>query len=209
MFYIGCCDTLYLSLYIIYLFSEYLDIGLSINALYETVVVSIMLVTTIIAYFYTSKLDINPHKISHLDDVLLFIAIPAFFGHTIFTLIPAVYGGSYLNIVAALLQLCQVLIQTPWIIDGLRRCANSNINKRTKPGRSLVTFLIGANITIWVFYTFSVKNIPARDERYKFYGDVVWTILSHITQPLIMFYRFHSSVCLADIWKNSYEPHTH
>lgn len=33
----------------------------------------------------------------------------------------------------------------------------------------------------------------------------LWTLLSHLTLPLALFYRFHSSVCLADMWKASYE----
>jgi Otopetrin len=57
-----------------------------------------------------------------------------------------------------------------------------------------------------VYYTFSVKNADTQDERYKFYGDTLWSILNHLSLPLIMFYRFHSSVCLVDIWRHSYEP---
>lgn len=41
--------------------------------------------------------------------------------------------------------------------------------------------------------------------RYEFYGFTVWNILNHISIPLTMFYRFHSSVCFVDIWKHSYE----
>lgn len=168
-----------------------------------------MTVTSILAYIQTSKLDIVTHTVSYLDDVLLFIAVPAFMAHTIFTLIPAIKNQTFLVIIAVIIELTQILIQTPWLIDGLRRCANTPENLRKKPGRALVTFMIGANITLWMFSTFSVKNVPSIDERYDFYGDITWTILSHITTPLIMFYRFHSSVCLVDIWKNSYEPNSH
>lgn len=44
------------------------------------------------------------------------------------------------------------------------------------------------------------------DERYTYYGYTVWSILNHLSLPLIMFYRFHASVCLVDIWRHSYEP---
>lgn len=190
-------------------FREHQDLGLAINSIYEIIVLTAMLTTTILAYVQTSKLDIVHHKVSYLDDVLLFIAVPAFMSHTIFTLIPAIKNQTYFTIIAVLIELSQILIQTPWLIDGLRRCANTVDNLRNKPGRALVTFLIGANITLWMFKTFSVKNVPSMDERYGFYGDITWTILSHLTTPLIMFYRFHSSVCLVDIWKNSYEPNSH
>ena len=98
------------------------------------------------------------------------------------------------------------MIQTPWIIDGLRRCSNSELNRKKKPGRELVTFMIIANVALWVYYTFSVKTADIDDERYEFYGYVLWSILNHISLPLIMFYRFHASVCLVDIWRHSYEP---
>lgn len=104
------------------------------------------------------------------------------------------------------LQLIQILIQTPWIIDGLRRCSNSAILRQRKPGRELVTFLLIANVSLWIYYTFSVKTADVGDIRYGFYGDRAWSIINHVSLPLIMFYRFHASVCLVDIWRHSYEP---
>lgn len=143
---------------------------------------------------------------SKLDDFLLFIAIPAFFSETIFSFIPAALNGSVLNILIISTQIIQVLIQTPWICDALRRCSNTEEAREKAPGRELVTFLTIANVSLWVFYTFSVKNSPIKDERYYFYGDRAWSILNHLSLPLIMFYRFHASVCLVDIWRHSYEP---
>lgn len=42
--------------------------------------------------------------------------------------------------------------------------------------------------------------------RYEFYGYILWNVLNHISLPLKMFYRFHASVCLVDMWRHSYEP---
>lgn len=39
----------------------------------------------------------------------------------------------------------------------------------------------------------------------SFFLQEAWTLLSHMTLPLALFYRFHSSVCLVDIWKGGYE----
>ena len=39
----------------------------------------------------------------------------------------------------------------------------------------------------------------------EFFGLSVWIILSHITLPLCIFYRFHSAVALADIWSSAYK----
>ncbi|VVC94848.1 unnamed protein product, partial [Leptidea sinapis] len=59
---------------------------------------------------------------------------------------------------------------------------------------------------MWIMYTFSFKSPESLDERYKYYGKVLWSILGHIALPLIMFYRFHSSVCFSDIWDAAYKP---
>jgi hypothetical protein len=99
----------------------------------------------------------------------------------------------------------QVLLQTPFIIDGLRRCSNTRQLRFAKPGRELVTFLVVCNVAMWITETFEIKSYDRRDDRYEVYGKVLWTMLSHMTVPLTMFYRFHSSVCLVDIWKSAYE----
>lgn len=105
-----------------------------------------------------------------------------------------------------ILQVVQVVIQTPLIMDGLRRCSNTKKLRRKKPGREILMFLLIANVAMWIFNTFSYKSPDSLDERYEFYGKVIWTILGHISLPLIMFYRFHSSVCFADIWDSAYKP---
>uniref|UniRef100_A0A914UME5 Uncharacterized protein n=1 Tax=Plectus sambesii TaxID=2011161 RepID=A0A914UME5_9BILA len=37
-----------------------------------------------------------------------------------------------------------------------------------------------------------------------FFGAQSWSFLIQAVSPLIVFYRFHSSVCLAEIWKHCY-----
>uniref|UniRef100_A0A182N027 Otopetrin n=1 Tax=Anopheles dirus TaxID=7168 RepID=A0A182N027_9DIPT len=185
---------------------DYRDTGILLDGIFEVTVLGIMILATIAAYYQTSRLDINPHPISRLDDVLLFIAVPAFFSETLFSMIPAFENSSILNGFIVFTQIVQVLLQTPWICDALRRCSNTAELQRRKPGKELVTFMTIANVSLWVYYTFSVKTGDFGDERYDYYGDVLWSILNHLSLPLIMFYRFHSSVCLVDIWRHSYEP---
>ena len=38
----------------------------------------------------------------------------------------------------------------------------------------------------------------------KFYGNKFWGFIVGSFVSLTFFYRFHSSVCLADIWTNTY-----
>lgn len=102
-------------------------------------------------------------------------------------------------------QVVQVIVQTPFIIDGLRRCSNSVELQESKPGRELITFLIICNIALWIIETLEIKSYETNGDRIRFYGHPLWTFLSHATLPLTLFYRFHSSACLVDIWKSAYD----
>lgn len=139
--------------------------GVLVNSIFELTVFAVLIVAVILAYWQTSKLDINHHPMSMLDDVLLFIAIPAFFMESIFRFVPAIYNTSIINMFIILTQLIQILIQTPFIIDGLRRCSNAPHLRRNKPGRELIMFLTIANVSLWIFLTFSVKTEYRGDER--------------------------------------------
>lgn len=145
--------------------SDYRETGILLDSIFELVVLAIMSLAVILAYFQTSQLDINQHPISRLDDVLLFIAIPAFFSESLFSMIPAFENQSILNGFIIFTQLLQILIQTPWIIDTLRRCSNTPDLRKRKPGKELVTFLTMANVSLWIYYTFSVKTGDFGDER--------------------------------------------
>ncbi|XP_048512243.1 proton channel OtopLc-like [Athalia rosae] len=181
-------------------------IGETMNEITNLALLVIMSFAAIIAYRQIIKLDVNHHPVSLLDDILLFIALPAFFLHALFSVLPAAQKRDWLRIVGIIFGLIQVLIQTPLIIDGLRRCANAKKLRSKRPGRELITFLIMCNVALWIGETFEIKSTEKEDDRYDFYGLQLWTILKHLTIPLTMFYRFHSSVCLADIWKSAYEP---
>ncbi|XP_023718681.1 proton channel OtopLc isoform X2 [Cryptotermes secundus] len=185
--------------------NEFVSMGLTVNAISELILLLLMTVAVILAYRKLTQLDVNSHPISLLDDLLLFICIPAFFLYGIFCIVPAILKNNGLSIAITLLQVIQVLLQTPFIIDGLRRCSNTRQLRFAKPGRELVTFLVVCNVAMWITETFEIKSYDRRDDRYEVYGKVLWTMLSHMTVPLTMFYRFHSSVCLVDIWKSAYE----
>ncbi|XP_041973021.1 proton channel OtopLc-like isoform X2 [Aricia agestis] len=168
-----------------------------------------MTVAVIIAYKQSRSLDVNDHPISKLDDVFLYICLPAFFMETLLSLLATIVILNIVRCIDLVLMVIQVIIQTIFLIDGMRRCSNTKKLRRYKPGRDAVMFLLIANVCMWLFNTFSFKSPESVDERYEFYGKVLWTILGHVTLPLMMFYRFHSSVCLADIWYSVYKPSTY
>ncbi|XP_063913900.1 proton channel OtopLc-like isoform X2 [Zophobas morio] len=180
-----------------------------INTTTSIIITCLMTITSIFAYRQLTKLDISKEHMSFLDDLLLFICIPAFFLNGIVVIIPAIADGNAGGIVVIVMEIGQVLVQTPLIIDGLRRCSNTKKLRKEKPGRELLTFLIVCNVAMWIMQTFEVKSHSLQDHRQEYYGEELWTIISHLCVPLTMFYRFHSSVCIVDIWKYAYEPSSH
>ncbi len=95
------------------------------------------------------------------------------------------------------------------IVDGLRRCSDKQEQRELKPGRNLLTFLLVTNLAVYFWDTMEVKSHYYSKGRKEFYGDAFWTIVSHLALPLCIFYRFHASVALADIWSSAYQPGSH
>ncbi|KAH8041562.1 hypothetical protein HPB51_017007 [Rhipicephalus microplus] len=74
----------------------------------------------------------------------------------------------------------------------------------SKPGRQVITFLLIGNLTLWIIYTFEKQKVEASPVQLGFYGFMAWTVIIRASLPLSIFYRFHSSVTFAEVWKNSY-----
>ncbi|XP_069958889.1 proton channel OtopLc isoform X3 [Cherax quadricarinatus] len=197
-----------ISIILFFIFSTSEDtkqLGSYVNGISEVVLLSCMLITAIIAYNSIRILDIIRDKISNVDDILLYVSLPCIFLYAFLSMVPAINNGEALLATVSILQVCQVILQTALICDGLRRCSNAQSLQHKKPGREFITYLVVANVAMWLLQTFEIKSEEGNSALYKFYGKELWTLLSHLTLPLTLFYRFHSSVCLADMWKAAYE----
>jgi hypothetical protein len=84
--------------------SEFVSMGLTVNAISELILLLLMTAAVILAYRKLTQLDINSHPISLLDDLLLFFCIPAFFLYGIFSIVPAMLKNNGLSIAITLLQ---------------------------------------------------------------------------------------------------------
>ena len=76
---------------------------------------------------------------------------------------------------------------------------------RRKPGREMITFLLVCNFAMWAINTLETRKADSNPLQMNFYGFWAWTIITHVTTPLTIFFRFHSTVCLCDIWKRTYK----
>ena len=147
-----------------------------------------------------------------MDDLLLFIPLPFFYVHHILCIYTEIRYGSGNSISMAVIyvvHLIQITYQTPFLIDGIRRCSNEQKFRFKKPGKGLVTFLIILNITLWIMVTFEVKPVDKYHSMGKYFGKFNWMIILDTCLPLMLFYRFHSSVCLSYMWQNAYKKDEH
>lgn len=143
-----------------------------------------------------------------LDNILLIVAQTGSFIYNVFTII----GGHFtikkstpLVLVTALASLVQLLFQTLFILDASKRSASTAEQMKRKPGREVVTFLLVTNLAMWSINTLEKSRADSHPVQLKFYGVWAWTIITHISMPLAIFYRFHSTVCLCEIWKRAYK----
>ena len=111
---------------------------------------------------------------------------------------------SVLVFIQCSLLLIQVSFQSMIISEASRRICTTRAQQQAKPGRQIITFMLFANITLWVLDTFMTHRDITQGVQTQFFGLLAWGIISRISLPLLIFYRFHSCVVLVEIWKNTY-----
>ncbi|XP_033173742.1 proton channel OtopLc isoform X3 [Drosophila mauritiana] len=157
----------------------------------------------------------DEHHSMDLDNLLLIVAQTGVYLYGMFSIL-----GSYFakwdtvpdrveGIIAEVFGVVQTSLQTMFILHSShRRCKGTN-QVRRKPGREIITFLLVANIAIWFVNTLIKGRAVFRESHLEFFGVWGWTIITHISMPLAIFYRFHSTICLFEVWKITYKAKAH
>lgn len=178
-------------------------IGVNIYTSQEGILIILGTVSLLLVHYQVRKLNINRHPITFLDDLLMFLPLPFYFINGILSIWAEGHYRNYVRLVLNILTMVQISWQTVFVSDGLRRCSNTNDLVYRKPGRELITFLIILNLALWVVNTFQHKSVEQFLGPEHYFG-MNWMIVAHATLPPMLFYRFHSSVCLADVWQSAY-----
>uniref|UniRef100_A0A8R1DQ57 Uncharacterized protein n=1 Tax=Caenorhabditis japonica TaxID=281687 RepID=A0A8R1DQ57_CAEJA len=82
-------------------------------------------------------------------------------------------------------------------------------DREAQPGKQAITFLLTANLAIFFMNLFESEKAGVSEIIIEYYGKRSWVFLVRSFSPLTIFYRFHSSVCFAEIWKNVYAAKSH
>ncbi|XP_055345886.1 proton channel OtopLc-like isoform X2 [Paramacrobiotus metropolitanus] len=147
---------------------------------------------------------------SNLENALLMICMIGVYTYSVVSLM-----GSYmvdtlrdaLSVTATLLILLEATVQTVFIIGTGKRCIGSDpgVANYRKPGREALTFLILVNFALWAVDVFCLLRTDSSPTQKEYFGEEQWAVLLHLSVPLVIFFRFHSTVCLVDIWKRAYK----
>ena len=143
-----------------------------VNGYSELIILIVMGFAAVLAFAAIRHLDIFKHSVSNVDDILLFICLPCIFLYAFFSMVPAIQGRQVLLVSVNMLQVVQSVLQTALICDGLRRCSNSSELQQKKLGREVVTFLVVANVAMWLLETFEIKSEEGNSDKYDYYGKV-------------------------------------
>ncbi|XP_041973002.1 proton channel OtopLc-like isoform X2 [Aricia agestis] len=158
--------------------------------------------------FCVRNLKYDGNRNLELDNILLVGAQTGMFIYGTFTIIGGhftIEKNTILILITALSSLIQTTCQTMFILDASRRSAKTPEQLRKKPGREIVTFLLVTNLAMWAINTLEKSRAESHPVQLHFYGLWAWTIITHVSMPLAIFYRFHSTVCLCEIWKRAYK----
>jgi len=144
------------------------------------------------------------------DEVLLIIGLGAIYLFELYSIIAVINNGingisEYILLTILFLSITESTLQSVLIIYCLKLYTNDKELKKLKPARSLITALILIDISIWLNETFCAKKYDMNKIELDYYNIVFWSIVSSISSPLAIFFHFHASVCLTDIWKDLYE----
>lgn len=160
--------------------------------------------------YYPKSNDLHASSVT-MDCTLLVLAQTGVYVYGMFSIIGNYFSiedgtsGGIEGLLAELLCLIQTSIQTLFILNASwRRCRGAK-QQRIKPGREIVTFLLVANMSIWCINTLIKGHAGFRPSHLNLYGIWAWTVITHVSMPLAIYYRFHSTICLFEIWKSAYK----
>lgn len=174
----------------------------------ELVLYILTTLATIVGMWQIRHLEYDFSRNFTLDDILLVGAQSGSFLYSTFTIISGHFTlkkETILVLITALVSLIETGCQTMFILNAGRRSARTPEHIRKKPGREIVTFLLVSNLAMWAINTLEKTRAESHPIQLNFYGLWAWSILTHVAMPLAIFYRFHSTVCLCEIWKRAYK----
>ncbi|EGT34511.1 hypothetical protein CAEBREN_26314 [Caenorhabditis brenneri] len=225
-----------ISMHYIYNNSDKPRVADEVIGIAETVLFCVTLLAVFAAFVRMRKLQYRLHAHGQVvDEILLIVGLAGEIVYCSTGLdlylnerLTNMQGTSCLTVVAFVFRIVQVVVQSVFILvassspalqiyrlhslaifwtSRLRSLSASNV--LNQPGKQIITFLVVCNINLFIYHTFETI-----ESNFGFPHKMasVYSALLNMSSPLVVFYRFHSSACLAEIWKHAYSTkynHSH
>uniref|UniRef100_A0A1B6EG22 Otopetrin n=2 Tax=Clastoptera arizonana TaxID=38151 RepID=A0A1B6EG22_9HEMI len=141
-----------------------------------------------------------------LDNTLLVLAQGGVYMYSAFSMIGVYFTTKeFTALLSETFNVVQATLQTLFILEAWSRRSRNHLQWTKKPGRPMITFLLITNMAIWIVNSLEKNRAQFRPNHLQLFGIWAWTIITHVSMPLAIFYRFHSTICLFEIWKNAYK----
>lgn len=192
---------------------------------YSLLLISIL--ATLIAMCRFKKLGVlrmRGKKFFNTEKSLLVVTYPSVIILQTFYVIATVYGlinshlthdgkRSFLGVqeILGIMTLCScvvvllnALIQTCFIINAFKRVTSTYEQKREKPGRAVVTFLVFCNLALFIVAVFEHERIHFNLMHSTLFTGTFWNVIIRLILPFHILFRFISMASLTAIWKTTY-----
>ena len=107
-------------------------------------------------------------------------------------------------LIKSIIEIMQSVLQVLFVLESSCKFAKESEHINKKPGRYFVTFLMITHLSLWIISIVEAKKTNEHILFIQYYQKIPWSIIIRTLLPLVIFFRFHSIICLSDIWKNSY-----
>lgn len=187
---------------------DYKSTAITIVHLTELILYIMTLIAVLIGIIQVSQLQFDASHPLDLDNILLIVALTGVISYNVFTIVGTQFSDHpdrMLVLINALTAVVQAVAQTVFVLGSSKRHLYTRRQEQRKPGREVVTFLMVTNFAMWAIITLEKSRFDAHPVQSQFFGQWPWTIITNISSPLAIFYRYHSTVCLCEIWKRCYK----
>ena len=202
-----------LIIFFVFTANNYLDAKATLVIhIYQIATYLLMTVIAVVVLLKLRPLDHNSCKSTKLEDILTVICVLALLTYDLIGIISGILNLNHLKgllvLATSAAELIQSVVQMAAIVMGLKLCIpdvpEATALHRHKPGRECVTFLVIANISLWMLSLFNNVLSQDFDRNLPMIGPISWGIVLNIVSPFVMFYHLFSASCLVDIWYNAY-----
>uniref|UniRef100_A0A0K0E3Q5 Chitin synthase n=1 Tax=Strongyloides stercoralis TaxID=6248 RepID=A0A0K0E3Q5_STRER len=118
-------------------------------------------------------------------------------------------GLRYRNIMIAtfIIRIIQSLFQVLYLLIAARLKMKSTESKVLKPGKQMMTFMLMANVALFIYGT--LEGTKTMLTTSALFNIGAFKSIMYAVSPLVVFFRFHSSVIFAELWKHCYSTKVH